>query len=157
MKTEASEAQGLDSLQGNHILLTTFRKTGEAVPTPVWYGREGEHLYVFSLEKAGKVKRLRNSQKAQVAACTGTGRVTGPTMEASARILPHEEERVARRALRRKYPLAFRFSEVFANGLLRRKWAFLEITLLPATEPSPPTRQPAPPARRQSRRRPKRA
>lgn len=157
METEAGQTQGLDSLQGNHILLTTFRKTGEAVPTPVWYGREGEHLYAFSLEKAGKVKRLRNSQKAQVAACTGTGRVTGPPMEASARILPREEERVARRALRRKYPLAFRFSEVFANGLLRRKWAFLEITLIPVTEPPAPASRPARPERRPGRRRPKRA
>lgn len=130
MGTDTSEAAGLDSLQGNHILLTTFRKTGKAVPTPVWYGRDGDHLYVFSLAKAGKVKRLRNSQRAQIAACTGIGRVTGPTMEARARILPKEEEKIARQALRRKYPIAFRFSEVFANGLLRRKWAFLEITLV---------------------------
>lgn len=130
MGTDTSEAAGLGSLQGNHILLTTFRKTGKAVPTPVWYGRDGDHLYVFSLAKAGKVKRLRNSQRAQIAACTGIGRVTGPTMEARARILPKEEEKIARQALRRKYPIAFRFSEVFANGLLRRKWAFLEITLV---------------------------
>ncbi len=130
MDTETGEAAGLDSLQGNHLLLTTFRKNGKAVPTPVWYGRAGDHLYVFSLAKAGKVKRLRNSQKAQVAACTGIGRVTGPTLEARARILPKEEEIIARRALRRKYPIAFRFSELFANGLLRRKWAFLEITLV---------------------------
>lgn len=128
MTTETEQAGGIDSLQGNHILLTTFRKNGEGVPTPVWYGRQGEHLYVFSLEKAGKVKRIRNSAKVQVAACTGTGRITGPTIEARARILAREEERIARRALRRKYPVAFRFSEVFANGLLRRKWAFLEIT-----------------------------
>jgi hypothetical protein len=130
MDTETSEPAGLDTLQGNHILLTTFRKNGEAVPTPVWYGREGDHLYVFSLAKAGKVKRLRNSQQAQIAACTGVGRVTGPTLEARARIVPKEEGIIARRALRRKYPVAFRFSEIFANGLLRRKWAFLEITLV---------------------------
>jgi PPOX class probable F420-dependent enzyme len=129
MKTETSETEGLDSLQGNHIMLTTFRKNGKAVPTPVWYGRTGNHLYVFSLAKAGKVKRIRSSQHVQIAACTGIGRLTGPTMEASARILPKDEEIIARRALRRKHPIAFRFSEVFANGLLRRKWAFLEITL----------------------------
>lgn len=128
METETEQAGGIDSLQGNHILLTTFRKNGEGVPTPVWYGRQENHLYVFSLEKAGKVKRIRNNTKVQIAACTGTGRVTGSTIEAQARILPRQEERTARRALRRKHPIAFRFSEVFANGLLRRKWAFLEIT-----------------------------
>lgn len=129
METETSKTAGLDSLHGNHIMLTTFRKTGKAIPTPVWYGRTGEHLYVFSLAKAGKVKRLRNSPKAQIAACTGVGRLTGPTMEAQARIVPKDEEIVARRALRRKYPIAFRFSELFANRLLRRTWAFLDITL----------------------------
>ncbi len=129
METETSNAAGLDSLQGNHILLTTFRKTGVGVPTPVWYGHTGDHLYVFSLASAGKVKRIRNNQKVQIAACTGTGRVTGSTMEARARILPRSEEIIARRALRRKHQIVFRFSEVFSNGLLRRKWAFLDITL----------------------------
>ncbi len=129
METGMTQVAGLDSLQGNHLLLTTFRKNGQAVPTPVWYGREGHHLYVFTLTKAGKVKRIRNNPHVQIAACTGIGRVTGPTMEARARILPRAEERIARRALRRKYPVAFRFSEIFANGLLRRKWSFLEITL----------------------------
>jgi PPOX class probable F420-dependent enzyme len=129
METDTSESAGLDSLQGNHLLLTTFRKNGKAVPTPVWYGRTGDHLYVFSLATAGKVKRLRNSQRAQIAACTGIGRITGPTMDARARILPRDEEKIARQALRRKYPITFRVSEVFANGLLRRKWAFLEISL----------------------------
>ncbi len=129
MEAKASSTEGLESLQGNHILLTTFRKSGVAVPTPVWYGRAGEKLYVFSLASAGKIKRVRNNQQVQVAACTGIGRVTGPTLEARARILPKDEEILARRALRHKYPIAFRFSEVFANGLLRRKWAFLEITL----------------------------
>jgi uncharacterized protein len=128
METETEPAGGIDSLQGNHILLTTFRKNGEGVPTPVWYGRQGDHLYVFSLAKAGKVKRIRNNAQVQIAACTGIGRVTGATIDARARILARDEECIARRALRRKYPIAFRFSEVFANGLLRRKWAFLEIT-----------------------------
>ncbi len=129
MDTETSRAEGLDALQGNHIMLTTFRKNGKAVDTPVWYGRAGDHLYVFSLAKAGKVKRIRNNQHVQIAACTGIGRLTGPTMEARARILPKGEEIVARRALRQKYPVAFRFSEVFSNWLLRRKWAFLEISI----------------------------
>ncbi len=129
METETGTPTGLETLQGNHLMLTTFRKNGKAVSTPVWYGHTGDHLYVFSLAKAGKVKRLRNSPRAEIAACTGIGRITGPTLKAHARIMPKEEEKIARQALRRKYPIAFRFSEVFANGLLRRKWAFLDITL----------------------------
>lgn len=129
METETDEPAGLDSLHGNHIMLTTFRKSGKAVPTPVWYGRVDDHLYAFSLASAGKVKRIRNNQHIQISACTGIGSITGPTMEARARILPKEEQIIARRALRRKHPIAFGFSELFANRLLRRKWAFLDITL----------------------------
>ena len=129
METETNNVEGLNSLQSNHIMLTTFRQSGVAVPTPVWYGRTGDALYVFSLASAGKIKRVRNNQQVQVAACTGIGRVTGPTLEARARIVSKDDEMLARQALRRKHPIAFRFSEVFANGLLRRKWAFLEITL----------------------------
>ena len=129
METETGEAAGLDSLHGNHMMLTTFRKSGKAMPTPVWYGRVDDHLYAFSLASAGKVKRIRNNQHVQISACTGIGSITGPTMEARARILPKEEQIIARRALRRKHPIAFGFSELFANRLLRRKWAFLDITL----------------------------
>jgi len=137
MERETGEAKGLDALRGNHLLLTTFRKSGEAVPTPVWYSRRGEQLYVFSNEKAGKVKRIRASERVQIAPCTGTGRVIGPTLEARAHILPREEQRVARRALRRKYWQVFPLFELVSNGLLRRTWAFLEITLLPAVPPVP--------------------
>lgn len=129
MDTEASETTGLDALQGNHIMLTTFRKSGKAMPTPVWYGHVGDHLYAFSLASAGKVKRIRNNPRVQISACTGIGSITGPTMEARVRILPKEEEIVARQALRRKHPIAFRISELVSNRLLRRKWAFLDITL----------------------------
>ena len=130
METETDETAGLDSLHGNHMMLTTFRKSGKAMPTPVWYGRVDDHLYAFSLASAGKVKRIRNNQRVQISACTGIGTITGPTMEARARILPKEEQITARRALRRKHPIVFRFSELFANRLLRRKWAFLDITLV---------------------------
>ena len=127
METQAEEIPTLDAVQGEYMLLTTFRKNGERVPTPVWYGRDAGKLYLFSLANAGKVKRARSHPRVEVAGCTFKGMPTGPTVLASARVLSRSEEAVARRALRRHYPIGFRFSEVFSNRLLRRAWEFLEI------------------------------
>ena len=87
-----------------YLSLATFRRTGDAVPTPVWFAREADQLYVFSEADAGKVKRLRNSPRARVAACSVRGRVHGDWIDAEARIVsdPAVEER-AYAALKRKY------------------------------------------------------
>ncbi len=128
METEAEATHSLDEVQGQYMVITTFRKNGDKVPTPVWYGREQGKLYLFSLANAGKIKRVRQNSQVEVASCTFNGAPTGPVIQARARILPREEEYVARRALRRQYPIGFRFSEIFSNRLLRRKWAFVEIS-----------------------------
>src|SRR5689334_17735886 len=128
METEAKETNPLDAVQGQYMLVTTFKKNGEKAATAVWYGRAQGKLYLFSLADAGKIKRVRNNPQVEVASCTFNGSPTGPEIQAKARILPREEEYIGRRALRHHYPIQFRFSEIFANGLLRRKWAFLEIS-----------------------------
>jgi general stress protein 26 len=44
-----------------YISLTTFRKNGVGVPTPVWFGENGDKLYVMTRSDMGKVKRIRNN------------------------------------------------------------------------------------------------
>lgn len=86
-----------------YISLTTFRKSGVAVATPVWFGEDGDKLYVMTRSDMGKTKRIRNNPSVRVAPCTIRGKVTGPEFEASARILPQEEHTRARQAIHRKY------------------------------------------------------
>jgi PPOX class probable F420-dependent enzyme len=45
------------------VSLTTFRKSGAAVETTVWIGRDGESLIVTTPSGSGKVKRLRNDDR----------------------------------------------------------------------------------------------
>ncbi len=40
-----------------YISLTTFRKNGVGVATPVWFGEEGDKLYVMTRSDMGKTKR----------------------------------------------------------------------------------------------------
>ena len=89
-----------------YISLTTFRKSGVAVPTPVWFGEGDGKLFVMSRNDSGKYKRIRNNLQVKVAPCTVRGRVTGPEFSGTARILSPEEFPPARAAIRRKYWLA---------------------------------------------------
>jgi hypothetical protein len=105
-----------------YISLTTFRKSGAKVATPVWFGEDGDKLYVMTLSKMGKTKRIRNNPQVTVAPCTMRGKLAGPEIAATARILPPEEHSHARQTINRKYLLA-RLSSPFS-----RADAFLEIS-----------------------------
>jgi len=89
-----------------YISLTTFRKNGNPVPTPVWFGEENDKLYVMSRPDSGKAKRLRNNSQVRIAPCTIRGKVKGPEFAATARILPAEDWPRARQSINRKYWLA---------------------------------------------------
>jgi PPOX class probable F420-dependent enzyme len=89
-----------------YVSLTTYRKNGVAVATPVWFGEEDNKLYVMTRSKFGKYKRIRNNPQVRVAPCTIRGKVTGPEFAATARILPIEDHARARAAINRKYWMA---------------------------------------------------
>jgi len=105
-----------------YISLTTFRKTGVGVATPVWFGEEDGKLYVMTKSNLGKTKRVRNNPQVRVAPCTMSGKVTGSEFPATARILPPEDHKRARQTLTRKYWLA-KITSPFS-----RADAFLEIS-----------------------------
>jgi PPOX class probable F420-dependent enzyme len=86
-----------------YISLTTFRKNGVAVPTPVWFGEEADKLYVMTRSDMGKSKRIRNNPQIKVAPCGIRGKVTGPEFAATARILHPQERAHARQTINRKY------------------------------------------------------
>jgi PPOX class probable F420-dependent enzyme len=65
-----SEAIPLTIRGRKYISLTTFRKNGVKVATPVWFGEDGDKLYVMTLSKMGKTKRIRNNPRVTVATCT---------------------------------------------------------------------------------------
>ncbi len=107
-----------------YVSLTTFRRDGQGVATPVWFAKEGETLYIFTGTTAGKVKRLRRQPRVTVAPCTMRGAVTGPTLVGTARILddPAEIAR-AKAAIRRRYGVQYRLLSFFSrlSGLFDRR------------------------------------
>ncbi len=89
-----------------YISLTTFRKSGVGVPTPIWFAEDRGQLYFMTASKSGKFKRIRNNPQVKVAPCTIRGKVTGPEFAANARILPAEDHSRVRKLVNRKYWLA---------------------------------------------------
>ncbi len=94
----------LDPAREFYVSLATYRRDGREVSTPVWIAAADGAFYVFSAPAAGKVKRIRLNGRANLAACTLRGRVTGPWRAASARIVDDAVSRTrALAALRAKY------------------------------------------------------
>lgn len=87
-----------------NVLLTTYRRDGTPVSTPVHIAVVGDIAYVRTFDPSGKLKWLRRNPDVEIAPCTVRGRVTGPKMRATARILDGEESARAARALAGKYP-----------------------------------------------------
>lgn len=87
------------------MLFTTFRKSGEAVSTPVWVVRIGDELRIWTIRDSGKVKRIRRSGRAQIAPCTMRGKPRGAAIDATARLLPNSEAPAVLNALAAKYGL----------------------------------------------------
>jgi PPOX class probable F420-dependent enzyme len=93
------------------VSLTTFRRSGEAVSTPVWIGEDADALVVTTGEQTGKVKRLVNDSRVRLRPCSRAGRVREHAVAVSgtAKILTDDESRSRLTGvIRRKYGLEFR-------------------------------------------------
>jgi PPOX class probable F420-dependent enzyme len=89
-----------------YLNLETFRRNGEGVKTPVWFVQDGQTLYVSTMAHSGKIKRVRNNGRVNVAACKMNGKVTGSWVPAQAREMYDTEIcEKANRMLEKKYGL----------------------------------------------------
>jgi uncharacterized protein len=88
-----------------YVLLTTYRRDGRAVPTPLWVVPEGAGLAVWTPKDAGKVKRIRNGGRVTVTACDMRGNPHGEPIEAQARIGEAADRLRVGKALVGKYGL----------------------------------------------------
>jgi PPOX class probable F420-dependent enzyme len=87
------------------VVVTTYKRDGSAVPTPVNVVVIGDHAYFRTWSSAGKAKRLRRNPQVLIAPSTARGKPTGPPIRAGARLLESAEEAPIREALAKKYPM----------------------------------------------------
>ena len=109
--------------RSTYVSLTTFRRTGVAVATPVWAAPDDDSLVVWTRADSGKVKRLRHTSRVTVARCDVRGRVQEPPVDGVAEFVPHDDWPQALAALRRAYGLRFSLGHTTSqlwHRLLRR-------------------------------------
>ncbi len=85
----ATDFAGFD--RARQIVLVTFKRSGDAMPSPINHGVADGKLYVRTDASTGKVKRLRNDPRVVVVPCNLRGKPTGQAAAGIARILPEAE------------------------------------------------------------------
>lgn len=101
------------------ILLTTYKRDGTAVGTPVSVAFDGDRAFFRSYDKAWKTRRLRRNPHAQAAPSTFLGKPTGPAIRARVTLLEGAQARVAAKALARRHPVLQAVLVPAAHRLLR--------------------------------------
>jgi hypothetical protein len=110
------------------ILLTTYKRDGTPVPTPVSIAFDDGRAFFRSYDKAWKTKRLRNNPQVELASSTLRGKATGPPVQARATLLDGEQARVAAKALARRHRMLQGIMVPMAHRLLRYQTMHYELS-----------------------------
>jgi PPOX class probable F420-dependent enzyme len=107
-----------ESLRGHkYAVVVTFRRDGDAVPSPVWFGvDEKGNAYLKTRHDSGKVRRLRDDSRALIALSNMRGKPMGPAIRGTGRVLPHEEWAHAEETLAAAYGTGRNISERVLGG-----------------------------------------
>jgi uncharacterized protein len=126
---DAAGGEGFGALRGHkYCLLVTFKRSGEPVPTPVWFGLDDAgRLVIRSEADAAKVWRIRANSHVRVAPASARGKPLGKLCDGTARELDTGEHARAEATLQANYGLGRRFYEGM-SGPLGVKTTYLEIT-----------------------------
>jgi uncharacterized protein len=133
MQEAAMASTTLDN--SRYIALTTYRRDGRAVTTPVWAVPLEGKLYVVTTKTTGKTKRVRATGRVRFAACNMNGRrILGEWQEGTGRIVQDEARRQeALAALQQKYGWQLSLAMlVYRLRGLHRDRVVLELTPSPA-------------------------
>ena len=126
----ANNSASLDTFERQKtVLLTTYRRNGTPVGTPVHIALDGGRAFFRTWDTSWKARRIRNNADVEVAPSTANGKPTGPALSARARLLEGEESAWAARALARKYPNTHGWIVPLVHRLRGYKTVHFELTL----------------------------
>ncbi|MEO3974530.1 PPOX class F420-dependent oxidoreductase [Streptomyces sp. CAU 1734] len=110
-----------DFATAQYISLTTFRKNGTGVATPVWFAEDGGRLHVWTRSDSWKVRRLRNDSRVEVAVCDMRGNIAPDALRAEGTAELLDDTGRVRKLLVRKYSWRFWLIDVPATVVRRGK------------------------------------
>jgi len=111
-----------------YIRLETFRRNGQAIPTPVWFVTEDDMLFVRSYANSGKVKRMRNNPHVRITPSDALGRPHGVAIDGTALRVDGDKEIRISQLLYRKYGL-MKMSFDLWGAIKQLDWAVFAIKI----------------------------
>jgi PPOX class probable F420-dependent enzyme len=126
---EADPTGSLQDLRGKkYCVVVTYKRSGEAVPSPLWFGTGNGKVYFQTGATTAKVKRIKRNPQVRVAPTTSRGRPLAAPFVGTARVVLSEEEAEAERWLRANYGLGRRLYSLFGE---RVATVYVEVTPTP--------------------------
>jgi len=111
-----------------YVSLVTFRRSGDRVPTAVWFTKFGDtpNTYcVITETNAGKVKRIRQNPKIEIQVCDIKGKVNAnaTTYSGFARLVTGTEAVAVRKAIAKRYGITYKIFSIYnaIGSLLKRR------------------------------------
>ena len=109
------------TLPGDYLSLESYRKNGDAIRTPVWFAEANNSIYIYTLTKTAKVKRVRNNPQVRIAQCDFRGNLKGDWIDAKATIVEGKEDAFGHSILRKKYTWQKAFGDLMSHILKRQR------------------------------------
>lgn len=102
-------------MDGKYLSLTSYRRDGTGVATPLWFAQDGDRLFVSTGAASWKVKRIRRDPRVTVAPCGPSGRPRGEPVAGTAALASDEDASRAHALFARKY----KYDRLWALPLFR--------------------------------------
>jgi uncharacterized protein len=101
-------------LPGRYLSVTSFKRDGTGIATPLWAVSDGERLFAFTDLNSAKVKRIRRNPHVEVASCWVNGKLRREPVSAHAEVMTDASdlERV-RELLLARYKISYRVVMLF--------------------------------------------
>jgi uncharacterized protein len=108
-------AGDLDALfPGRYLSVTSFKRDGTGVATPVWFVSDGSRLFALTDLHSAKVRRIRRNARVLVAPCRADGKLSRDPIPARAEVLTATDDldRVQKLLIER-YRISYRVVMLF--------------------------------------------
>src|SRR4249919_3116979 len=140
MRTE-TDVRAAETFDGKYLSVTSYRRDGRGVSTPVWFVRDGQRLLIETDVDSFKVKRMRREPRVAIARCTMRGKIRELPTPGESEFLPDDQVRRVERLMAHKYRvevLIFRPLRAIQRALHvgRYRGTPVIVAITPAAEPS---------------------
>jgi uncharacterized protein len=112
MRTQ-TDVRLTSTFDGRYLGLTTFKREGVGVTTPVWFVAEDGRLLVETDADSYKVKRILREPKVTVGLCSARGHMRELPVRARAELIPDDEIPRVEKRMARKYRVDMMFIKPF--------------------------------------------